>query len=92
MAGAVFVVYLSMLVNPRFPGAHYAFLSGFAFLLPRLLSGAGGQVVERLDAMGWNGFDLFFLASGVLSLAALLFLPILVRAKPRPDDREPIQP
>lgn len=92
MAGAVFVVYLSMLVNPRFPGAQYAFLSGFAFLLPRLLSGAGGQVVERLDAMGWNGFDLFFLASGVLSLAALLFLPILVRAKPRPDDREPIRP
>ena len=44
----VFVVYLSMLVNPRYPGAQYAFLSGFAFLLSRLLSGAGGAVIERL--------------------------------------------
>jgi PAT family beta-lactamase induction signal transducer AmpG len=86
MAGAIFVVYLSMLVNPRFPGAQYAFLSGFAFLLPRLLSGAGGTVVERLDAAGYAGFDLFFIASGVISLAAIAFLPVVTRARPRPDD------
>jgi PAT family beta-lactamase induction signal transducer AmpG len=89
MAGTIFVVYLSMLVNPRFPGAQYAFLSGFAFLLPRLLSGAGGAIVERLDQAGYNGFDLFFLLSGVLSLAALLFLPLISRAVPRPPDDEP---
>ncbi|UZK65956.1 permease [Sphingomonas sp. M1-B02] len=91
MAGAVFVVYLSMLCNPRYPGAQYAFLSGFAFMLARLLAGAGGQIVARLDAAGYSGFDLFFLASGVVSLAALLFLPLLARAKPRPDDREVAQ-
>jgi PAT family beta-lactamase induction signal transducer AmpG len=89
MAGAVFVVYLSMLVNPRFPGAQYAFLSGFAFLLARLLSGAGGTAVTWLDKAGYNGFDMFFLASGVISLAALLFLPLLANAKPRADDRVP---
>ena len=87
MAGTVFVVYLSMLVNPRHPGAQYAFLSGFAFLLPRLLSGAGGSLIERLDAAGYAGFDLFFLGSGVLSLAALAFLPALARIVPRADDR-----
>lgn len=87
MAGAVFVVYLSMLVNPRYPGAQYAFLSGFAFLLPRLLSGAGGVVVERLDRAGYAGFDLFFAASGVASLAAIAFLPALARIRPRADDR-----
>lgn len=87
MAGAIFVVYLSMLVNPRYPGAQYAFLSGFAFLLPRLLSGAGGTVVSQLDAAGYNGFDLFFVASGVISLAAILLLPVIARAKPRTDDR-----
>jgi PAT family beta-lactamase induction signal transducer AmpG len=86
-AGAVFVVYLSMLVNPRFPGAQYAFLSGFAFLLPRLLSGAGGAIVKHLDDNGLSGFDLFFILSGVLSLAAILFLPFLARIEPRPDDR-----
>ncbi|PSJ38142.1 permease [Sphingomonas deserti] len=88
MAGAVFVVYLSLLVNPRYPGAQYAFLSGFAFLLPRLLSGAGGAIVESLDRAGHAGFDLFFLLSGVLSLAALLFLPIISRARPRARDDE----
>jgi PAT family beta-lactamase induction signal transducer AmpG len=86
MAGAVFVVYLSLLVNPRFPGAQYAFLSGFAFLLPRLLSGAGGAIVEAVDRAGYSGFDVFFFLSGVLSLAALIFLPIITRAKPRPAD------
>ena len=86
MAGVIFVVYLSMLCDPRFPGAHYAFLSGFAFLLPRLLSGAAGEWVVGFNAAGYNGFDLFFLISGVVSLAALLFLPFIARAKPRPLD------
>ena len=89
MSGAIFVVYLSMLVNPRFPGAQYAFLSGFAFLLPRLLSGAGGAIVESLDRAGYEGFDLFFILSGVLSLAAILFLPVIARARPRPSDDVP---
>jgi PAT family beta-lactamase induction signal transducer AmpG len=87
MAGAVFVVYLSMLVNPRFPGAQYAFLSGFAFLLPRLLSGAGGAIVKAFDDAGLAGFDLFFLLSGVLSLAAIPFLPLLARIRPRAAER-----
>ena len=80
-AGAAFVVYLSLLVNPRFPGAQYAFLTGFAFLLPRLLAGAGGTMV------GTIGYDGFFLLSGLLSLAAILFLPTLARVRPRADDR-----
>ncbi|MDF7773945.1 permease [Sphingomonas sp. AOB5] len=90
MAGAVFVVYLSMLCSPRYPGAQYAFLSGFAFLLSRLLAGAGGAIVERLNQAPWlkglnaTGFDAFFFASGVISLAALLFLPLIARAKARP--------
>ncbi len=87
MAGTIFVVYLSVLVNPRFPGAQYAFLSGFAFLLPRLLSGAGGAIVEQMDDSGLNGFDLFFILSGTLSLAAIPFLPMLARIRPRQDDR-----
>eukprot|EP01035_Chromulina_nebulosa_P027428 gene27428-36079_t len=53
LEGAIFVVYLSLLVNPKYPAAQYAFLSGFAFLLPRLLQGAGGNIVE---AVGYDGF------------------------------------
>ena len=77
LAGAVFVVYLSMLVNPRFPAAQYAFLSGFAFLLARLLAGASGSMQQAI------GYDGFFLLAGGLSLAAVVFLPVLARIRPR---------
>ena len=80
LEGAVFVVYLSLLVNPKYPAAQYAFLSGFAFLLPRLLQGAGGNIVNKF------GYDGFFWLSGTLSLAAVVFLPFIAGAKPRPDD------
>jgi PAT family beta-lactamase induction signal transducer AmpG len=80
LEGAVFVVYLSMLVNPKYPVAQYAFLSGFAFLLPRLVAGASGSMQTQI------GYDGFFLLSGSLSAAAILFLPFMAQAKPRPDD------
>ena len=78
--GAVFVVYLSLLVNPRFPGAQYALLSGLAFLIPRLLAGLSGVFQKSI------GYDGFFIMAGAMSLGALIFLPFIVRARPRPDD------
>jgi PAT family beta-lactamase induction signal transducer AmpG len=78
--GAVFVVYLSMLVNPRFPGAQYALLSGLAFLLPRLLAGLSGVFQKAI------GYDGFFIMAGTMSLAAIVFLPVIMHARPRPDD------
>ncbi|MDB5676009.1 MAG: putative ampG protein [Sphingomonas bacterium] len=78
--GAVFVVYLSMLVNPRFPGAQYALLSGLAFLLPRLLAGLSGVFQKAI------GYDGFFIMAGTMSLAAIVFLPLIIHARPRPDD------
>jgi len=80
MEGAIFVVYLSLLVNPRYAGAQYAFLSGFAFLLPRLLQGAGGEIVKSI------GYDGFFWLSGSLSLAAVLFLPVIAGVRPRDEE------
>lgn len=79
LEGAVFVVYLSMLVNPRYPVAQYAFLSGFAFLLPRLVAGASGAMQMQI------GYDGFFWLSGGLSAAAILFLPFLANIRPRQD-------
>src|SRR5690606_7510556 len=76
-AGAVFVVYLSMLVSPAHPGAQYALLSGFAFLLPRLLAGASGSMQTQI------GYDGFFLLSGTLSFAAIFLLPLIARVKGR---------
>ena len=77
----MFVVYLSMLVNPRWPAAQYAFLSGFAFLLPRLIAGAGGSIQKQIS------YDGFFALSGALSLAAVLFLPAIAGVRGRADDR-----
>ena len=45
--------------------------------LPRLLAGAGGTMVGAI------GYDGFFLLSGVLSLAAIVFLPVLARITPK---------
>lgn len=86
MAGTVFVVYLSMLVNPKFPSAQYAFLSGFAFLLARLLAGASGTMQQAI------GYDGFFLVSGGLSIAAIVFLPFLARVVPRGTSAGPERP
>ncbi|WP_407668191.1 MFS transporter [Novosphingobium rosa] len=75
--GTVFVVYLSLLVNPRYAGSQYAFFSGFAFLLPRLIAGAAGALTKVI------GYDGIFVISGTLTLAPLIFLPFLARLKPR---------
>lgn len=78
--GAVFVVYLSLLVNPRYAAAQYALFSGLAFLIPRLLAGLSGVFQKAI------GYDGFFIMAGTMSVAVLVFLPFIVRAKPRPDD------
>ena len=80
MQGTVFVVYLSMLVNRKYPVAQYAFLSGFAFLIPRLVAGASGAMQKQI------GYDGFFLMAGAMSAAAILLLPLMANAKPRSDD------
>jgi PAT family beta-lactamase induction signal transducer AmpG len=78
--GAVFVVYLSLLVNPRYPGAQYALLSGLAFLIPRLLAGLSGVFQKQI------GYDGFFWMAGAMSVGVLAFLPFILRARARPDD------
>ncbi|GMM93852.1 permease [Qipengyuania sp. MTN3-11] len=85
LAGAVFVVYLSMLVNPRFPAAQYAFLSGFAFLLARLLAGASGEMQQVI------GYDGFFVLTGAASVAAIVFLPFLARIRSRGPSAGPVE-
>ena len=79
--GTVFVVYLSLLVNPRYAGSQYAFFSGFAFLLPRLIAGAAGAMTKVI------GFDGVFILSGTLTLAPLVFLPFLSHLQPRVSTR-----
>jgi PAT family beta-lactamase induction signal transducer AmpG len=60
-------------VNPKYPAAQYAFLAGFAFLLPRLLAGASASIQRDI------GYDGFFALAGALSFASILLLPFLRR-------------
>ncbi|WP_240623688.1 permease [Tsuneonella suprasediminis] len=86
LAGTVFVVYLSMLVNPRYPAAQYAFLSGFAFLLARLLAGASGTMQKAV------GYDGFFLFAGFVTVVAVVLIPFVTRVAAREPDEEVITP
>jgi PAT family beta-lactamase induction signal transducer AmpG len=86
LAGTVFVVYLSMLVNPRYPAAQYAFLSGFAFLLARLLAGASGTMEKTI------GYDGFFVLTGIASIAAVVLIPFVTRVAAREPDETLVTP
>lgn len=66
LAGAAFVAYLSGLTHIAFTAFQYALFSSLMTLLPKLLGGYSGSIV---DALGYERFFLF---------TALLGLPVLV--------------
>jgi PAT family beta-lactamase induction signal transducer AmpG len=66
LATTAFVAYLSSLTNLKFSATQYALLSSIMLLLPRLLGGYSGTMVERV------GYADFF------SLTALLGIPTLL--------------
>ncbi|MCW8945603.1 MAG: MFS transporter [Sedimenticola sp.] len=66
LAGAAFVAYLSGLTHIAFTAFQYALFSSLMTLLPKLLGGYSGSIV---DAVGYEQFFLF---------TALLGLPVLV--------------
>ena len=66
LASAAFVAFLSSLTDIRFTAMQYAIFSSLMTLLPKLLGGYSGTLV---DAMGYDGFFV---------LTALLGLPVLL--------------
>ena len=78
-AGTVFIAYMSGLTNRAFTATQYALFSSLFMLLPKLVAGLSGQMVE---AYGYVGF---FLLAAALGLPAILLTPFATRAKP---DRE----
>ena len=66
LASAAFVAFLSSLTNIRFTAVQYAIFSSLMTLLPKLLGGYSGSMVET---MGYPGFFL---------LTTLLGVPVLV--------------
>ena len=68
VAGTTFIAYLSSLTSARFTATQYALLSSLMVLLPKLLAGGSGVLVNAI------GYPRFFLG------AALLGIPVVALA------------
>jgi MFS transporter, PAT family, beta-lactamase induction signal transducer AmpG len=68
LASTAFVAYLSSLTNLKFSATQYALLSSLMLLLPRLLGGYSGVMVEHL------GYSDFFLVTALLGVPTLILI------------------
>ena len=84
MATSAFVAYLSSLTNLKFSATQYALLSSIMLLLPRLIGGYSGVMVEKF------GYHDFFLITAILGVPTLILIAIhwfqeSRRAGPKPE-------
>lgn len=68
MATAAFVAYLSSLTNLQFSATQYALLSSIMLLLPRLIGGYSGVMVDKL------GYASFFYATALLGVPTIILI------------------
>jgi PAT family beta-lactamase induction signal transducer AmpG len=73
IASAAFVAFLSSLTNISFTAVQFAIFTSLMTLLPKLLGGYSGSMV---DAMGYPGF---FMLTAILGLPVLLLIIITAR-------------
>ncbi|MGL5224306.1 MAG: AmpG family muropeptide MFS transporter [Aeromonas sp.] len=73
IATAAFVTYLSSLTNVAFSATQYALFSSVMLLLPKLLAGFSGQLVEHI------GYSAFFVGTSLLGLPVLLLIVLVAR-------------
>ncbi len=68
LASAAFVAFLSSLTNIQFTAMQYAVLSSLMVLLPKILGGYSGTIVDSL------GYSSFFMMTAVLGLPVLFLI------------------
>jgi PAT family beta-lactamase induction signal transducer AmpG len=73
IASAAFVAFLSSLTNVSFTATQYAIFSSLMTLLPKLLGGYSGTMV---DAIGYSNF---FLLTAVMGIPVLLLIVVAAR-------------
>lgn len=85
-AGTVFIAYMSGLTNKAFTAAQYALFSSLFMLLPKLVAGLSGQMVEA------QGYVVFFLIAAAMGIPAIILTPFALNAKPtRSLDEETVE-
>jgi PAT family beta-lactamase induction signal transducer AmpG len=70
LATSAFVAYLSSLTNLKFSATQYALLSSIMLLLPRLIGGYSGVMVEKF------GYHSFFLITALLGVPTLVLIAL----------------
>jgi PAT family beta-lactamase induction signal transducer AmpG len=80
LATAAFVAYLSSLTNLKFSATQYALLSSIMLLLPRLIGGYSGVMVENL------GYEQFFIITALLGVPTLILIVLQWRRERQQTD------
>lgn len=73
LASAAFIAFLSSLTNVSFTAMQYAIFSSIMTLLPKLIGGYSGAMVEAL------GYPVFFLLASAMGLPVLLLIAMAGR-------------
>jgi len=76
IASAAFIAYLSSLTNISFTAVQYAILSSLMTLLPKVLGGYSGTMVNEF------GYSTFFLITTALGLPVIFLILYLMRKDP----------
>ena len=71
LASAVFIAFLSALTSIRFTAVQYAIFSSLMTLIPKVMGGYSGAIV---DNMGYPFFFIFTFAIGIPILALIYFV------------------
>ena len=77
-AGAAFVVYLSALTSIKFTATQYALFSSLMILIPKVLAGYSGGMV---NLMGYSNFYIFTAILGIPVLILIFIISKIVRIK-----------
>ena len=81
LASAAFIAFLSSLTNISFTAMQYAIFSSLMTLLPKILGGYSGTIVENI------GYEQFFLITAVMGIPVLL---LIVLANKHLDIKNPL--
>lgn len=73
IATAAFVTYLSSLTNVAFSATQYALFSSVMLLLPKLLAGFSGQLVEQI------GYSAFFVGTSIIGVPVLVLIVLVAK-------------
>ena len=75
-AGAAFVVYLSALTSIKFTATQYALFSSLMLLLPKVLAGYSGTIVDQI------GYANFYIFTAIIGIPVLLLIFWIAKIAP----------